>query len=130
MENLELKLDNKKENKLLKRHELTFTAYYKGETPIKGKIKEEICKLQNLNPSLTVITRIDQQYGVQECNISVNSYNKKEEMMMYEKSVKGEETQKPKEEKPKEEKKEEAKAEKPKQEKKEEKKEAPKEEKK
>ncbi len=104
MENLELKLNNKKENKLLKRHELTFTAYYKGETPSKEKIKEEICKLQNINPSLTVITRIDQQYGVQESTVYVNSYNKKEEMEMHEKSDKGDKkTSKPKEEKPKEE---------------------------
>ncbi|MEM0201482.1 MAG: hypothetical protein QXD23_03695 [Candidatus Micrarchaeaceae archaeon] len=91
MENLELKLNNKKENKLLKRHELNFTAYYKGETPNKDILKQEICKMENLNPSLTIIKKINQEYGVQECSIQVNSYSAAKEMAIFENSTKKEE---------------------------------------
>ncbi|MGC8479180.1 MAG: hypothetical protein ACP5M9_00725 [Candidatus Micrarchaeia archaeon] len=84
MENLEIKLNDKKENKLLKRYELSFTAYYKGETPKKDTLKEEICKMQNLNPSFTTITKIDQQYGVQESIVYVNSYLSEADMSRYE----------------------------------------------
>ncbi len=88
MENLEIKLNNQIENKLLKRKELSFTAYYKGKTPGRDEIKQEICKMLSLKPEATVIIGINQQYGVQESVIAVNSYNKIEDMKRFERAEK------------------------------------------
>lgn len=94
MENVDIKLNTQIENKLLRRKELSFTAYYKGKTPIKEEIKEEICKMLNLKPETTIILSIEQQYGVQESTIRANSYDKKEDMLRFERTKKNNNTEK------------------------------------
>lgn len=125
---MEINITQDRENKLLGRREVAFTAEYESKTPTKEEVREGICKKLNLNPDSTEIVRIDQLYGQKASSILVYSYSSREQMQKLAPKVKEKKAgaapaaAKPAEKAPaKEEKKEE---------KKEQKKEAPKEEKK
>lgn len=77
---MDIDIKNEIENKLLGRKEITFAATYTGKTPSKEDIKQEICKKKGLSPDLTVVVKINQEYGKGVSDILVHSYSKKEVM--------------------------------------------------
>ncbi len=85
---MEIKVDNDKNNKLMNRREITATANYSGSTPARESVKQELCKMLSLKPDASAIVRISQLYGNMSSRIILHSYATKEEMMAFEKEGK------------------------------------------
>ncbi len=77
---MELKIVDNNDNKLLGRREIRATATSIDKTPTKAEVKEEICKKLNLDPELSEIREIKQQYGLRVSDILLYSYSTKEVM--------------------------------------------------
>jgi ribosomal protein S24E len=78
---MDISISSEKENKLFSRKEILFTATSTGsKTPSKEEVKEAICKKLSLNPDLTTVIKITQEYGSNVSEIIVHSYSKKEAM--------------------------------------------------
>ncbi len=80
MAELEIKVDNDKENKLVQRREIRATAHYKGQTPSRDEVKQELCKMLSLKPDASTIVRIGQAYGNMTSSVLLHSYASKEAM--------------------------------------------------
>ena len=82
---LDIKIDNDKENKFMKRREIEATAAYAGSTPTRDVVKQELCKKLSLNPDATAVVRIGQVYGSTSSHIILHSYKTREAMLALEK---------------------------------------------
>lgn len=80
MAELEIKVDNDTENKLVQRREITATASYKGQTPDRETVKQQLCKMLSLKPDASTVVRIGQSFGSQSSSILMHSYATKEAM--------------------------------------------------
>ncbi|HII10281.1 MAG: 30S ribosomal protein S24e [Candidatus Micrarchaeaceae archaeon] len=81
---MELKILSNNENKLLKRKEISFSVVQEGGTVNKAELSKELCKKLNLHPESTIITRIDQGYGMKGSTGMAHAYQTKEELEKYE----------------------------------------------
>ena len=77
--NIEI-IEERKNEALGNRKEITFVASYEGGTAAKEELKVELCKKLNLAPEGTMIVRMEQQYGRHECKGIAHSYEKEEDM--------------------------------------------------
>ncbi|MEM0086838.1 MAG: hypothetical protein QW774_03755 [Candidatus Micrarchaeaceae archaeon] len=77
---MEIEIKKEVDNKSLGRREIFAEVSYKGKTPSKDEVKEEICKRKNLNPEATVVVKIEQLYGRSVSSVIVHSYSSKEAM--------------------------------------------------
>ncbi len=149
---MDVEIVSSKDNKLLDRKEINAVVHFEGATPARKELREAVSTKVGLNPDLTILSSVVNEFGAKKIRVIAHSYNDMKKLMEVEpeymrkrdgigvpkekeeeapKEEKKEEKPKEepkKEEKPKEEKKEEPKKEeKPKEEpKKEEKKEEPK----
>ena len=104
-DNLEIEVKSNKENRMLDRNEIEAYATYEGMTPKRDEIKEVLCKKLSLDPSSTIIIRIDQEYGAKKSFVLARSYKNKDVMERIEhehlrsRGIKGKETEKPAEKK-------------------------------
>ncbi len=81
---MELKILSNNENKLLKRKEISFSVVQDGGTVNKAELSKELCKKLNLHPESTIITRIDQGYGMKGSTGIAHAYQTKEMLEKYE----------------------------------------------
>lgn len=81
---MELTIISNNENKLLKRKEISFSAVQEGGTVNREELTRELCKKLNLHPESTVVTRIDQGYGMKESTGMAHSYQTREMLEKYE----------------------------------------------
>jgi len=130
---MEVEIISKKDNKLLERKEINAVLTFEAATPSRKEIREAVGTKLGLNPELTVLNSVVNEFGSKRIRVLAHSYADMKKLMDTEPEYVRKRDGIGAEEK-KEEKKEEAPAEKPaeapKEEAKEEKKEAPKEEKK
>lgn len=63
---MDLKILSETENKLLERKDVLFEVYFDKNkpTPKLSEIRNLLIAQMNLNPNLTVVDRIDQEYGM------------------------------------------------------------------
>ncbi len=81
---MEIKIIENVENKLLGRKEISFLATSEDRTVSIDEAKTEICKKLGLKPENTVVSRIDQKFGLRQSVIKAYSYQNKEAMDRYE----------------------------------------------
>ena len=81
---MELKIISNNENKLLNRKEIRFSVMQSGGTVNRTELARELCKKLNLHPESTIITRIDQGYGMRESTGIAHAYQTKEMLDKYE----------------------------------------------
>lgn len=131
---MEVEVISSEDNKMLDRKEVNAVVQFEGATPSRKEIREAVSTKLGLNPDLTILNSVVNEFGVRKIRVMAHSYKNIKKLMEVEpeylRKREGigveKKEEKPKEEAPKpEEKKPEAK-----EEKKEEKKEKPKEEKK
>ncbi len=122
---MELKIIEKKENKLLSRTEITAEMVHEGPTPSYDAIKKALAKQVNADESLIAVKHVYPSYGESRVKIIANIYDDKKAMESIEPAApkKEEKPAEKKEEKPAEKKEEKPAEEKPAEEKSAEKKE-------
>ena len=77
---MEISITKNTENKNLSRKEIEFTVESEAATPSKAQLSEAVCKKLGLNPELTTITKVQQEYGEKKARVYVHSYDTKEAM--------------------------------------------------
>jgi len=79
---MEVEILKERDNRLLERRELNLKiSYEEGKgTPKLDEIRNVITSKLNLNPSLTVIDRIDQTFGVHYANVYAKVYDNENAM--------------------------------------------------
>ncbi|MGC8572255.1 MAG: hypothetical protein ACP5RI_01110 [Candidatus Micrarchaeia archaeon] len=81
---MELKINKDEENKIMDRREIEFYAVAEDKTPSKAEIKKEICKKLNLNPELTIVVTVDQEFGMKRSKVKVHSYKNSDSLKKFE----------------------------------------------
>jgi small subunit ribosomal protein S24e len=81
---MELKIISNNENRLLNRKEIRFSVVQEGGTVNRAELTKELCKKLSLHPESTIITRIDQGYGMRESTGIAHAYQTKETLEKYE----------------------------------------------
>ncbi|MCL5433821.1 MAG: hypothetical protein M1538_02485 [Candidatus Marsarchaeota archaeon] len=71
---MELKINKDVENKIMNRREIDFYVVSEDKTISKEEAKKEICKKLNLNPELTIIVKIAQEFGMKRSRVSAHNY--------------------------------------------------------
>ena len=72
---MELKIESENDNKLLGRKEITATINFNATTPSKEQIKELIGGRLGSNRELTVIRKIEGEYGRKRITVRVHVYS-------------------------------------------------------
>lgn len=114
---MELQIDEKKENALLKRDEIKFTILSEGATPSRKDVEGALAKELGVDKGLLVIRRISSVYGAPSAKGIAMVYKSKEGMGIEKEYLLARKGLAPKKEEKKPEKKVEKKEEKPKEEK-------------
>lgn len=81
---MDIKVKTDNNNKLMQRREIEFYVVSDGPTPSAKEVAEGLCRLLNLNPEHTVITRIDQRFGVRQLTGYAHYYDDEGSMKKYE----------------------------------------------
>jgi small subunit ribosomal protein S24e len=77
---MELKIDRKNENELLKRTEIEFVVSSEGATPSRKEVKSAIQQSLKVDEDLIVIDRVDNMYGTTNVRGRALVYKDKENM--------------------------------------------------
>ncbi|MCD6560061.1 30S ribosomal protein S24e [Palaeococcus sp. (in: euryarchaeotes)] len=82
---MEIRIIEKKENKLLGRNEIYFEVMHEGEpTPSRKDVKGKLVAMLDLNPEATVIQYIRSYFGSHVSKGYAKAYESKERMMYIE----------------------------------------------
>ena len=81
---MELRIISNNENKMLSRKEIRFSVMQDGGTVSRAELAKELCKKLNLHPESTIITRIDQGFGMRESTGMAHAYQTKDALEKYE----------------------------------------------
>ena len=71
---MELKITNDRENALMGRREITFYIDGEEKTPSAAAGKKELCKKLNLDPESTIVTKVEQRFGMRRAECAAHSY--------------------------------------------------------
>jgi ribosomal protein S24E len=77
---LDIEVRRETDNKLFSRKELYLMVSYKGKTPSRDEVKEEVCKKLSLSPNNAVVIRINQKYGNGQSEVFMHYYSAKDVM--------------------------------------------------
>ncbi|MCE7736254.1 MAG: 30S ribosomal protein S24e [Candidatus Heimdallarchaeota archaeon] len=79
---MEITIDERKENPLLKREEITFTITHEGEnTPSREVVASKLAAMINADKDRTILKKISTQFGVHEAVGYANLYPSKEDAL-------------------------------------------------
>ncbi len=73
------------ENKLFDRKEIVCSVTLDDRTLSNEEAKREICKKMNLKPDATIITGIEQSFGIKHCTVYAHAYAKSSDIEKFEK---------------------------------------------
>ena len=77
---MEISIQSDANNPILQRREISFVALQDGSTPPRDEMKMEICKKLNLDPELTVLVEIKQEFGLKRSAGKVHTYKTKQQL--------------------------------------------------
>lgn len=63
---MDIKITEDKNNALLNRREIKFTVKFEGPTPSRNDVKGKLVAMLNTPIDLTIIQKMDSEYGMQE----------------------------------------------------------------
>lgn len=78
---MELKIEKKEQNKLLKRTEIEGKLAFQGATPSNKEVQAEIAKQMSVAEDLIEIKGIDTQYGRQQATFKAYVYSDKDTLL-------------------------------------------------
>ena len=67
-------------NALFDRKEANALISFSGPTPKREEIKKEICSKIGANPQLSVLSKVETQYGSTKINVTLHVYENEEKM--------------------------------------------------
>ena len=77
---MNVKVVNKVENKLLARKEVEAQLSYRGATPKRTEMREELAKKISCDPDLLVLREVKNEYGIQRVKVVAHAYENKEQL--------------------------------------------------
>lgn len=77
---MNLKIINEKENILLSRKEITASINFDGKTPARKEVQKELAKKLKAKEPMTLIKKIDTEYGSTFAKVSAYVYSNEEVM--------------------------------------------------
>jgi ribosomal protein S24E len=81
---MDLDITKERDMPLLSCKRYTMFIGFKGATPDRKKVRDELAKKVKADPELTVIKHIYTRYGVERAKVIANVYSKKEDMLRLE----------------------------------------------
>jgi len=81
---MDINLLKERDTPLLSRKRCTLDVNFKGATPSRKQIRDEIAKKLKADPELTVVRHIYTRHGVEKARVITNIYTKKEDMVKFE----------------------------------------------
>ncbi|MFC1741713.1 30S ribosomal protein S24e [Nanoarchaeota archaeon] len=81
---MDLEITKERDLPLLSRKRYSFFATFKGATPNRLQIRDEIAKKVKSDPELTVVRHIYNRYGIEKAKVIAHVYTKKEDMDKFE----------------------------------------------
>jgi len=82
---MDIKILERRENKLLNREEVYAIADHRGEpTPKREDIKKKVAAMIGKSEDLIVVLKIMSSYGLQRSKVILHVYNSKDDMMKIE----------------------------------------------
>ncbi len=77
---MEISIQSDTNNPMLQRREISFVALQDSSTPPREEVKKEICKKLNLDPELTVLVAVRQEFGLKRSSGKVHTYKTKQQL--------------------------------------------------
>ncbi|MDO9516703.1 MAG: 30S ribosomal protein S24e [Methanosarcinaceae archaeon] len=71
---MDINITEDKNNALLNRREIKFTVKFEGPTPSRNDVKGKLVAMLNASLDLTIIQKMDSEYGMQELSGYVKIY--------------------------------------------------------
>lgn len=85
MAELEVDIEEEKENKLLHRRDLKVRVYHDASpTPTRGNIKDKLADVIDCKKDNLIIKKIKSEFGKEETRVDVRVYDNKEDALKYE----------------------------------------------
>lgn len=85
MADIEVEIEEEKENKLLKRRDMTVRVYHEADpTPTRATIKDRIADLVGTSKDNVIIENIKSEFGKEETKVNIRVYDNKEDAQKYE----------------------------------------------
>jgi ribosomal protein S24E len=81
---MEVRIINKKENKVMSRTELRFNVVYVGIPPKRLEVRDELAKQLSADPKTVVVQRVQNVFGISKSVGSANVYTTPEAALKYE----------------------------------------------
>ncbi len=78
---MEVEVSEQKENKLLKRKEITAHVEHGGATPKIEDVRQALVEKLGVKPELLVVLKVAQEAGKKRVNVSARLYSKNEDMV-------------------------------------------------
>jgi ribosomal protein S24E len=78
---MEVEIISSKDNKLLDRKEINAVVHFEGATPARKEIREAVSTKVGLNPDLTVLSSIVNEFGAKQVRVLAHSYNDMKKLM-------------------------------------------------
>jgi|Deesub1362A_J573_1020465.scaffolds.fasta_scaffold03415_4 small subunit ribosomal protein S24e len=77
---MEIEITAEKENKLLKRKEISFRVKFEGPTPKREDVKKKLCAMLGAPENLTVVQSLKGIFGKSECMGFAKVYESEEDL--------------------------------------------------
>lgn len=84
---MDINMLKERDTPLMSRKRYTFEIGFKGSTPTRKQIRDEIAKKLKSDPSLTVIKHVYGKYGVEKAKVITHVYENKKDMEKFEEKV-------------------------------------------
>ena len=85
MADIEVEIEEEKENKLLKRRDMTVRVYHEADpTPTRATIKDRVADLVGTSKDNVIIENIKSEFGKEETKVKLRVYDDKEDAQKYE----------------------------------------------
>ncbi|MBW2967976.1 hypothetical protein KY362_05815 [Candidatus Woesearchaeota archaeon] len=100
---MEVSILKERDTPLLSRKRYTLEIGFKGATPSRLQVRDEIANKLKADKALTVVKHVYNRYGIEKSRVIAHVYTKKEDMLRYEEKgllEKHKAPEKPAEEKP------------------------------
>lgn len=85
MPDMDIEIENEKENKLLNRRELTLKVYHNGEaTPERTTVRKKVADLTGFSNEKVIIEKVDSEFGKDESTVVAKVYDNADDAKTYE----------------------------------------------
>lgn len=78
---MDVEIISSKDNKLLDRKEINAVVHFEGATPNRKELREHVSTKVGLNPDLTVLSSVVNEFGLKQVRVLAHSYKDLKKLM-------------------------------------------------